>query len=339
MPHLQLFNYGDLQALLSKREGETKLGESVCLVGNKTLDEALVSFSGRFVVLGLPEDIGVRANGGIGGAETAWPTFLKSFINIQQTGSLSGTDFMIAGSLNFDEWLEACRDADIETLRKYTAQIDATVFVFVQKIVEYGKIPVVIGGGHNNAYPLLKGLSIAKGKPVNAINLDAHSDFRRAEGRHSGNGFRYAYNDSFLRKYAMLGLHEAYNSQHIVDELKANADMKALFFEDIFLRNKMNWEMAISAVLNFVKEEAFGVELDVDCIENVLSSAATPVGINTQQALQYLYQCGFAKNAAYLHLPEGVSQRADGLQNNFTGKLLSYLVQAFCKGVQERSHE
>ena len=98
----------------------------------------------------------------------------------------------------------------------------------------------------------------------------------------------------------------------------------------------MNWEVAIAAALNFVKQETFGVELDVDCIENVLSSAATPVGINTQQALQYLYQCGLSENAAYLHLPEGISKRADGLQNNFTGKLLSYLVQAFCKGVQER---
>jgi formiminoglutamase len=36
---------------------------------------------------------------------------------------------------------------------------------------------------------------------VNAINFDAHSDFRILEGRHSGNGFSYAYEEGFLKKY------------------------------------------------------------------------------------------------------------------------------------------
>jgi formiminoglutamase len=39
---------------------------------------------------------------------------------------------------------------------------------------------------------------------VNAINFDAHSDFRILEGRHSGNGFSYAYEEAFLKKYFIL---------------------------------------------------------------------------------------------------------------------------------------
>jgi formiminoglutamase len=39
---------------------------------------------------------------------------------------------------------------------------------------------------------------------VNAINFDAHSDFRILEGRHSGNGFSYAYEEGFLKKYFIL---------------------------------------------------------------------------------------------------------------------------------------
>jgi arginase family enzyme len=38
---------------------------------------------------------------------------------------------------------------------------------------------------------------------VNAINFDAHSDFRILEGRHSGNGFSYAYEEGF-QKYFIL---------------------------------------------------------------------------------------------------------------------------------------
>jgi formiminoglutamase len=70
------------------------------------------------------------------------------------------------------------------------------------------KIPVVIGGGHNNAYPLLKGaakgLQQAQQTPlpqINCINLDAHTPVTGPEeGRHSGNAFRYAESDGFLQK-------------------------------------------------------------------------------------------------------------------------------------------
>jgi formiminoglutamase len=336
MPYLQPIKDHDLQSLISKRAGETKLGECCSFFQGDNMKDALFAFQGKFVIIGLAEDIGVRANGGIGGTHTAWHSFLKSFVNIQETKHLSGNDFLVLGAVNFEGWLGECEDASLDKLRDYTSKIDDFVSPVIQEIISHNKMPVVIGGGHNNAYPLLNALSSAKGKTINAINLDAHADFRVQEGRHSGNGFRYAYQEGYLKKYAMLGLHEAYNSQNIAEELNINNDLQPLFFEDIFLRNKMTWDDAITTSLSFVQQDLFGVELDVDCIENVLSSAATPVGIGTHHALQYLYQCGQCPNASYLHLPEGVSQRTDGLQNALTGKLLSYLVQAFCKGVTER---
>jgi formiminoglutamase len=336
MPQLKLYTSEDIQTFINKRDGETKLGEMIQLSDGKDIEHSLSQSAARFVILGLPEDIGVRANNGIGGAHTAWPSFLRSFLNIQHNGSLNGTDFLLLGEMDFKDMMTNSDGANANQLRASTSHIDAKVYPIIQSIITHGKIPVVIGGGHNNAYPLLKGSSIALNKAVNVINLDAHSDFRVMEGRHSGNGFRYAYHEGFLKKYAMLGLHEAYNSEVIVAELISNADMFPLFWEDIFVRNKMDWQQAINQTLTFVSQESFGVELDVDCIENVLSSAATPVGIHTHHALQYLYQCGLQPNATYLHLPEGVTDRTDGQYDIFTGKLLSYLVQAFVKGVTER---
>nr|WP_233167177.1 arginase family protein [Pedobacter sp. ASV2] len=35
------------------------------------------------------------------------------------------------------------------------------VFPIIEKIVAAGKVPIVIGGGHNNAYPIIKGSSLA----------------------------------------------------------------------------------------------------------------------------------------------------------------------------------
>jgi formiminoglutamase len=34
----------------------------------------------------------------------------------------------------------------------------------------------------NNSYGNIKGTALAKGKPINAINFDAHSDFRILKG-------------------------------------------------------------------------------------------------------------------------------------------------------------
>ncbi|WP_118972114.1 formimidoylglutamase [Taibaiella koreensis] len=337
MVQLRIYHEDERQILVTPREGETRLGETVGLaLPGCLVDEALVQSPARFVILGLPEDIGVRANGGVGGAHTAWPGFLKSFMHIQQTAAFRGEDFLLLGEYDFSGWLVNCSSASIEQLRSYTAHIDAEVHPLIHKIVAAGKIPVVVGGGHNNAYPLLKGTALALGKPLNAINLDAHSDYRVMEGRHSGNGFRYAHQEHFLIRYAMLGLHEAYNSQPVVAELNSNPDLLPLFWEDMFLRGKTGWEESLHQALDFVSDAPFGVELDLDCIQHVLSSAATPVGITTQHALQYLYQCGLHANARYVHLPEGVVERADGQHDVFTGKLLSYLVQAFTKGVLER---
>lgn len=333
MATFRTFTPGDIQSIIRLRNGEQKLGEHL-LIG-----EAPEVSTARFVILGLPEDIGVRANEGIGGTASAWPAFLKSFLNIQETDRLRGADFLLWGQLSCTDWLEESAIADVSTLRALTGRIDDLVFPLIHQIIAAGKIPVVIGGGHNNAYPLIKGAATALNNGINAINVDAHADFRPLEGRHSGNGFRYAYEEGYLKNYALLGLHEAYNNTTLLTELETNKDIFPLFWEDIFMRQHMSWDKAMETCLAKIRHQPFGVELDLDSIEHVLSSAATPVGISTAHAMRYLYQCGLQPKSCYMHLPEGVSQRADGQESVFTGKLLSYLVQAFCKGVLERKND
>lgn len=335
MPHIHFYTEEEVTALILPRPGETKTGQVINCAGKNGL-ASLEQSKAPFVLLGLPEDIGVRANGGIGGTDTAWMPFLKNFLQTQETKSLSGNHFLLLGYLDSREQMSALEYADMQLLREETARIDKLVAPVIREIVAHGKIPIVIGGGHNNAFPLLKGASEALSMPMNVINLDAHADFRIKEGRHSGNGFRYAYESGYLKRYAMLGLHEAYNNQEMTSSIKENKDLLGIFWEDLFLRKITSWETAIRSALDHVAGTPFGVELDIDCIENTLSSAATPVGISAREAMDYLYRCGKQTNSAYLHLPEAIVQRRDGAANPLAGKLLSYLVQAFVKGVMER---
>jgi formiminoglutamase len=314
MPMLKTYQQADVNSIVKTRMGETKLGEKINL--NWQADEV------KFVILGIAEDIGVQVNRGIGGTQSAWESFLAAFLNIQSTNLLSGAEIGIYGCLTFD---------DLKVNPESVGKIDNEVVKVILELVSFGKTPIIIGGGHNNAYPIIKGVSQAKKQAINAINLDAHSDFRIQEGRHSGNGFRYAFDEGFLQKYAIVGLHENYNSQAIIDEISQNDAIQFLFWEDIFLREKLTFKEANLQAINFTKGSPTGIELDLDCIENVLSSATTPCGISSTQARQYVFQTATLVDAAYLHICEGATQLSTGQTDFSTGKLMSYLVSDFMK--------
>jgi len=314
MKTLKIYQQADLNAIIKTRVGETKLGERINL--NWQDNEV------KFVLLGIAEDIGVQVNRGIGGTHTAWNSFLNAFLNIQSTKVLSGAEIGLYGCLSFNDLKPNSESVEI---------IDNEVVKAILEIINFGKTPVIIGGGHNNAYPIIKGVSIAKKQAINAINLDAHSDFRAKEGRHSGNGFRYAFDEGFLQKYSIIGLHENYNSQAIIDEISQNPYIQFSFWEDIFLREKMTFKEAILQAIDFTKNAPTGIELDLDCVENTLTSAMTPCGISATQARQYIYQTASLADVAYLHICEGATQLSTGQTDFSTGKLISYLVSDFMK--------
>lgn len=333
--YLSLFNKELQQAVLNIRPGETKLGENISFATTAQSWQKDLQFSkSSFVLLGIPEDIGVRANGGIGGAHTVWEAALKSLLNIQSIDKCSGEELFVLGSFDFKAWMEDSVSMNTEQLRSLVTHIDEEVYPVIEIIIKSGKIPIVIGGGHNNAFPLLKGSALSLGAAVNCINLDAHSDYRIQEGRHSGNGFRYAKSENYLYKYAVVGLHENYNSKPVLLDMTMDKDIHYSFFEDIFIRNKMSFEAAIQAAIHHTQPSFTGIELDLDCIERVLSSAQTPSGISVLQARQYIYQCALYTKACYLHLTEGATALVNGKEDSSTGKLIAYLVSDFIKGIK-----
>ena len=74
-----------------------------------------------------------------------------------------------------------------------------------------------------------------------------------------------------------------------------------------------------------------GIELDLDSIENVLSSAYSPSGITPLQARQFMNFVATDSKVAYVHICEGATTLENGEVNSATGKLISYLVSDFIK--------
>ena len=227
MEKLILFTINDLAKITNHRSGEIKFGEKMLTVPKQTDPISfLKKCDAKYVLFGIPEDIGVKANYGRTGAASAWDSAIKSIANIQHNRFCKGSQLLVLGQLNVSEemaesqHLDFNSDDDRKRLNQLVNKIDKEVSHIVCKIVKAGKIPIIIGGGHNNAYGNIKGSALAYGKPVNAINFDAHSDFRILEGRHSGNGFSYAYEEGFLNRYFIFGLHENYTSKSVLDSLK-----------------------------------------------------------------------------------------------------------------------
>jgi formiminoglutamase len=344
MKHFKYYNKEDILRLTRVRKFETKVGEQVkCITGNKSLEESLQHSPCNYVLIGIPEDIGVKANLGIAGADSAWFPFLSSFLNVQSNDLFSGENILLAGHFDFSE-LElliesnaATPDEKIEAYRHAVNTIDEEVEQVVKMVTQHRKIPVLIGGGHNNAYPAIKGA--AKGlhkaellplSQINCINLDAHADYRPAEGRHSGNPFRYADEDGYLNKYFIVGLHENYIPQNVLLDIANSPFIDFTSYEDIFLHEKKNFIQAVAHATGFTEDTYTGIELDLDCIEKVLSSARTPSGLTPLNARQFLNFVATDAKVAYLHICEGAT-RSDDTDDMTTGKLISFLVSDFIK--------
>ncbi|SHG34232.1 formiminoglutamase [Flavobacterium segetis] len=333
------FIINDLSRITNHRSGEIKFGEKMLTI---PIDADYLEFvkdcDAKFVLFGIPEDIGVRANFGRPGTASAWENAIKSIANIQHNRFCKGSQIIILGQLDVAELMKEVQFLnfnDIDDrfkLSQLVAKIDKDVAHIIFSIVKSGKIPIVIGGGHNNSYGNIKGAALAKGKSINAINFDAHSDFRILEGRHSGNGFSYAYEEGFLKKYFIFGVHENYVSKSVLDIIKKIEDrVRYNTYDSVAIRREKQFDPEMERALEFIGNDFFGIEIDLDAIPNIASSAMTLSGYSIEQLRQFISYFGKNKNASYLHICEGAPDLGEEKNNHLIGKLIGYLITDFIK--------
>lgn len=339
MEKLLPYTKHDLAKITNHRSGEIKFGEKMQTVPKDSDPITFLSTSeAQYVLVGIPEDIGIRANFGRPGAASAWDTALKSIANIQHNRFCKGSQIIVLGQINVTEemkeveFLDFNDTKDRSKLSQLVEKIDKDVSHIICNIVQLGKTPIIIGGGHNNSYGNIKGSALAKGKPINAINFDAHSDFRILEGRHSGNGFSYAFEEGFLKKYFVFGLHENYTSKSVLDLIKKTEDrVRYITYDSLKIRKEKDFNTEMYNALEFIKSDSFGIEIDLDALPNIASSAMTSSGFSVEELRQFITFFGKHKNATYLHICEGAPDLGEEKNNHLIGKLIGYLITDFIK--------
>lgn len=338
MKNLKIYTRDLLAEYESHRVGAEPWSRHVqYLKSGNAIDEQLRNCTAKYVIFGISEDMGVRANFGKPGARNAWEATLRALLNIQANTYNDPTQILLLGFFDFTEMDPSGSQSTMmkpEAFHSSVIEVDRQVSTLVEKIVKAGKIPIGIGGGHNNAYGMLKGASTGKNRRINAINIDAHADLRPRDYRHSGNGFTYAYEEGFLKRYFIFGLHENYITQSIAAQMEEWAqDVHFVTYEEMCIRGEKSLDKEAKEALNFVAKEGapFGLEIDCDVMENVPASARTVSGfsVETVRRLNHLFSRN--QHIAYLHICEAAPNADDAAEMNSVGKLIAYLITDFIR--------
>lgn len=325
MKNFIFFDDNTRQKFCKPRQGETKFGESLSLISN--FDD-LGNHQANYVIFGIPEDIGIRGNFGKAGASTTWDSFLRAFLNIQVNRFNAPENCMVLGEVDCGKFMKEAEKIMLnekkpqEKLGKIVSKLDDIVSKIVEKIVAAGKTPIIIGGGHNNAYGNIKGTSKAMGKPINILNIDAHTDLRKTDYRHSGNGFSFVKKDGLMNRYAMFGIHKNYTPDYIFQELDTDKDFTYVLFNDLLYETPLNKLTQLKRTTDFLFNH-FGMEIDCDAIQNFSSSAETPSGFSVNDIRDFI-KLAKRENVLYLHICEAAAK-----DNPQIGKALSYFVSDF----------
>lgn len=140
--------------------------------------------AGALVValVGVPQHIGVERNGGRPGAADA-PQAVRT--HLQKLATSAVVDVVRDGRLALVD------HGDIVTEGKTLEQIHDEQEDVVHRLLAKDVLPIVIGGGHDTAWPTIRALD-RRAEPYGVVNIDAHADVRpllEGSRSHSGSPF------------------------------------------------------------------------------------------------------------------------------------------------------
>lgn len=135
----------------------------------------------RVVIVGCPQDEGVRRNGGRAGAAHAPAEVRRALYRLTVNG-VEGLDLFDAG------------DTEIQATLEQTHAAHETV---MRRLLDAGKRVIVIGGGNDISYP--DGVALAAAGEMLAFNVDAHFDVRADRPRNSGTPYRQLLDEGHVR--------------------------------------------------------------------------------------------------------------------------------------------
>lgn len=273
------------------------------------------------VILGCPQDEGVRRNNGREGAATAPSAIREQFYKLT-TLNIKRPIFDL-GDTRIGKSLEETHD---------------THFAVVAQLLRDGKRVIVLGGGNDVSYP--DGCAMADVFGPEwwiGINVDAHLDVRIADERNSGTPYRQLLEGGqLLPKYFYEVAFQTHFASPVYYEYIRNLGVNRISLEMLRSRAEPDMELKESIKQKFIGHSSslntfFGFDLDaVRSSDAPGTSAPSPLGLRAGEFIQLVKYAASLANTKLIEFSE-VNPKYDA--DNRTTKLVAIAMHRFCSGI------
>ncbi|MBX3243070.1 MAG: formimidoylglutamase [Acidobacteria bacterium] len=272
------------------------------------------------VILGCPQDEGVRRNNGRAGAADAPKKIREQFYKL--TSFNVKKRIFDLGDVVIGSTLEETHDTHLDV---------------VKQILADGKRLIVLGGGNDVSYPDGRAMSEVFGADSwLAVNVDAHLDVRIAEERNSGTPYRQLLEENLLRPNAFyeVGFQTHFCSPIYYDYIR-DLGVHRVSLELLRSRFGADDELREQIKQNFINHSSsvstfFGFDLDaVRSSDAPGVSAPSPLGLRAGEFIQIVKYAASLANTKLVEFSE-VNPRFD--IDDRTTKLVAIGMHRVCTG-------
>ena len=279
-------------------------------------------------IIGVPTDEGVKRNGGRIGAKDGPDAIRTEFYKrtpfvVGKEKSPVTVPVFDFGDIKIGKTLEETHDRLSEV---------------IHSLVSAKIIPIVLGGGHDIAYPNFVGFSKGK-QTVGVINIDTHLDYRKAiPKRNSGTSFRQMLDQHQSPLNAMnlveIGIQSFANSaDHYSELIERGAtvfSLRDVRTEGIAKTLDLAYELATSST------DSLYISFDLDAVNSADApgvSASLPTGLTAEEFLTVALFAGKRRKTKLIDIVElNPKYDVDGR----TAKLAAIAIMYFLTGVANR---
>lgn len=273
--------------------------------------------SSQIVILGCPQDEGVRRNNGREGAALAPDAIREQFYKL--TTFNVRKRFFDLGNVKIGATLEETHDTHSE---------------IVEQVLRDGKRLIVVGGGNDISYA--DGTAMAEVYGAEnwiAINVDSHLDVRLAEQRNSGTPYRQLLDEGHLlpNRFFEVGYQTHFCSPVYYDYI-AKLGVQRISLELLRSRSEADVELKEAIKQKFVHHSSslntfFGFDLDVVRSSDAPGvSAPSPLGLRAGEFIQLVKYAASLANTKMIEFSE-VNPKFDA--DNRTTRLTAIAMHRF----------
>jgi formimidoylglutamase len=278
-------------------------------------------------LIGLPDDTGVKLNGGRPGAALGPAAFRTALAGFGT--DWDGRDGRRLNARVFDAGdVEPARAGDEQALEETHARVQRAV----AELHGLGLLPICIGGGHDLSLPAITALARHAGGAVGGISLDAHLDTRERVG--SGMAFRRLIDAGSVapRWFAEIGLGRFVNDEA---DLRWLTDKGAtLVSAEAVLGGEMPFNRLFGIALAHAPAAFVSVDLDgLDATVAPGVSAPNPMGLLTRHAATLCEAAGAAAGVRHFDIMELSPPHDDAGR---TARVAAFLMLSFLAGFEAR---